>query len=389
MSRRVRMLCLLPGVLLALQAGCGVETYPPAVPVTTDQTPGVPWGAPAQCYVEPQALKDLATTALGPAQVPGESEWPLWRISQSTSGQTCTGKGKQRRCKPTAVTAVDQANSAAVVRPTIANTELGTSGRIRYDYDLRGNKIYKITTSPTETTWLTLPETLKLAADLLLDKNMWEVAYTVVGEGEHRQHLIAIRPIYTELKTRAVIQIQNGPAIQLDIESQERPGMLRVSWIMPEQAIPPPLPSPDQLPPVFDSRHAYDQYALKVESKHGQPAWMPLAVIDDGKVTLIRLPNAMDGIRAPIASGIQQNGQPALVSTRLYMRPEHGAWLYVQGLWPAIELRDAAGITVRAVRQVPPPPSPKENGYDPTSARQMDPRRALSPAAWDPRRPIQ
>ena len=55
----------------------------------------------------------------------------------------------------------------------------------------------------------------------------------------------------------------------------------------------------------------------------------------------------------PVVSGVQQNGSLALVQSRWYVRPEHGAWLYVQGLWPALQLKDAQGLRVRVVRQAP------------------------------------
>ena len=85
------------------------------------------------------------------------------------------------------------------------------------------------------------------------------------------------------------------------------------------------------------------------------PAWLPEIVMDDGKNTLLRFRGALEGIRLPVISGVQQNGSLALVHSRWYVRPEHGAWLYVQGLWPALELRDAQGLRVRVVRQAPHP----------------------------------
>ena len=54
-----------------------------------------------------------------------------------------------------------------------------------------------------------------------------------------------------------------------------------------------------------------------------------------------------------MVQGLQQTGKPALVQSRLYVRPEHGTWLYVQGLWPALQLQDGAGVRVEAVRQAP------------------------------------
>ena len=66
--------------------------------------------------------------------------------------------------------------------------------------------------------------------------------------------------------------------------------------------------------------------------------------MDDGKNTLLRFRGTLEGIRLPVISGVQQNGSLALVQSRWYVRPEHGAWLYVQGLWPALQLQDAQGL---------------------------------------------
>lgn len=130
--------------------------------------------------------------------------------------------------------------------------------------------------------------------------------------------------------------------------------MLSVSWEVPERPPPPPEVPPDQRPPQFDNALAYADYRIELEGKATQPPpWFPEAVLDDGKNTMIRFRGMLEGIRLPVVSGIQQTGKPALVQSRLYVRPDHGAWMYVQGLWPALTLRDSAGISVRLVRQVP------------------------------------
>lgn len=365
-------------LLLALVAGCALDTFPPAIPAVIEVPAPPVWQPPLACYVPLTQVDALSTLALAAVQFPSAEERQRWQVVSQTPPQVCTGKGKKRRCKPqTPVTAVDQANAKALVHPTIANTQLGQSGRIRYPYDPQGDKVYKILTSPSETTWLLIPATLQIASELLLDSKMWEESYSVVGEGATRQHLIAIRPMYTELKTRAVINMKNGAPIQLDIETQERPGMLRVSWVLPEPVAPPPV-TPDQLPPVFDDHLAYNRYTVRLESKGGPPAWMPTGIVDDGKNTLILLPAVLEGVRAPVASAIQQNGHAALVQTRLYKRPDKTFSLYMQGLHPAVELRDAAGIIVRAEREVPQAPMAKESSYEPTRQREWNAPDALS-----------
>ena len=134
--------------------------------------------------------------------------------------------------------------------------------------------------------------------------------------------------------------------------------MLSVVWEMPEplSAPVPELPL-DQRPPKFNSDTQYSGYVVKLEGKGGfLPPWMPKAVIDDGRNTLVQLGSSLEGQRLPSVVGIQQNGKPAIVASRLYVHPERpqaSAWLYVAGLWPALRMKDSAGLTVNITRQVP------------------------------------
>ena len=77
-------------------------------------------------------------------------------------------------------------------------------------------------------------------------------------------------------------------------------------------------------------------------------------MLDDGRNTLLNCRGTLEGKQLPVVSGVQQHGRLALVHSRWYVRPEHGAWLYVQGVHPALQLTDAQGLRVRVVRQVPP-----------------------------------
>ncbi len=61
---------------------------------------------------------------------------------------TCTGKGKKRTCTDTAPSAVDAANTGAVVKPTAQHTAGGTSAQTRYPYDRQKERIYEVHTSP-------------------------------------------------------------------------------------------------------------------------------------------------------------------------------------------------------------------------------------------------
>jgi len=166
---------------------------------------------------------------------------------------------------------------------------------------------------------------------------------------------VVVRPTAAPLRARAVLILQSGVAIHLQLLARTQAGMLSVSWdISALRPVVPPPPTPDQLPPRFDRNRTYEGYTITVEGKKTPaPPWLPVAVVDDGDNTLVKFPGTLQGIRIPVVQGIQQTGEPALVQSRLYVRPDQGAWLYVQGLWPALRLTDAAGIKVKVVRDVP------------------------------------
>jgi type IV secretory pathway VirB9-like protein len=190
---------------------------------------------------------------------------------------------------------------------------------------------------------------------LLLNTQEWEVAYGKNGAEGSRRETVAVRPVVAPLTARGLLVLQSGFALHLKLQAQERPGMLSVTWDVPEKPQRPEMEqSPDQKPPLFDNAKAYPGYTIALDKKAKQPpAWLPDAALDDGKNTLIRFRGSLDGLRVPVVQGLQQNGKPALVQSRLYVRPEHGAWLYVQGVWSGLTLQDPAGIRVTVSRQTP------------------------------------
>jgi type IV secretory pathway VirB9-like protein len=347
---------------LVLLAGCTtLETYPPAIPAHTTR---VGWGElpPVSCYAAtpPAPLPELASVRTISLHPPSREEWKLWRV-QAPAKQVCRGKGKRRTCKDVTPDVIDEANRGALVRPAPVNTALGQSAQVRYEVDLKYNRVYEVPLSPVEFTMLSFPEGERLASDLMVDKERWEVLPGKYGQEETRREVFAIRPLYAPMTGRGVVMLRSGGQILLKLVAQERPGAISVTWDLPAAAIPPPKPTPDQIPPHFDTAVAYEGYTMQVEGKY-QPAWMPQGVLDDGKNTLIKFPGLLEGIRVPVVSGIQPDGKPALVQSRLYVRPEHGAWMYIQGLWPALQLKDAAGTGVKLVRQ-PPKPEGSDHAY--------------------------
>jgi type IV secretory pathway VirB9-like protein len=351
------LLCGLTGGLLL--AGCATtQSYPPAVPA---QTTRVTWEAPPlACYVSRGLFADLGAVRPVSLQPPRGEEWKLWRAQESPK-QVCRGKGKRRKCSTVGPDAVAQANRGALVRPTPFNTALGQSAVVRFEVDPKYNRVYEIVTSPLETTLLAFPEGERLASDLLVNEQLWEVKAGRAGVEDAQREVLAIRPLYAPMIGRGVVLLRSGAQILLKLVAQEQPGALSVTFDLPATAIAPPKPTPDQVPPRFDTANAYEGYTLQVEGK-ARPAWMPEGILDDGHNTLIKFPGLLEGMRVPVVNGIRQDGKPALVQSLLYIRPEHGAWMYIQGLWPALELKDAAQVGVKIVRQ-PPNPEGKRHAY--------------------------
>ena len=72
---------------------------------------------------------------------------------------------------------------------------------------------------------------------------------------------------------------------------------------------------------------------------------MPVAIADDGQNTLIKFARPLDWTRSPVVTGLAQNGKPSITPNWYWTRPgapQEGAWLFVQGLWPSLELKDSA-----------------------------------------------
>jgi type IV secretory pathway VirB9-like protein len=345
-------------LLLITLAGCtGLETYPPAVPAlpawsTSGQASRSSWEKPVPlaCYLEGPLFAQGPAVPLTRVRLPSQEEWRQWREAPPEK-RVCRGKGKRRTCSLVRLDPIDQANAGALVRATASQTNQGQSAQVRYPYDAQSAKVFQIVTSPQEVTYLLLPPGERLAIKMLLNPEQWEVSYGKNGAEGSRSEVIAVRPTAAPQSARTLLALQSGATLHLALVAQDRLGMLSVTWDVPTPTAA-PVPTPDKIPPQFIAAQAYEGYSLQIEGK-GIPPWMPEGVLDDGRNTLIKLPGLLEGIRPPVVNGIQQNGKPALVASRLYIRPGHGAWLYVQGLHPALDLVDAAEMRVRIVRQPP------------------------------------
>jgi type IV secretory pathway VirB9-like protein len=350
--RRMRIMLLSRVVTAGLLVGCTMgDEYPPAVPVAEEYRSPSPVEVPAP---PPPSVVEPSTVSV----VPTEEEWLLWKPYAPPPPKVCTGKGKRRRCTQPAATVVDTANAGAVVKPTAQHTANGTSAQTMYPFDRHRERIYEVHTSPEEATYLLLPSYERLAAKVLLNPEAWEVTYGKSGAEGSRREVVALRPVRAPQTARALLVLQSGLTIHVKLVAMQRPGMLSVTWDIP--ALVPPtrqtrLPL-DQRPPQFNTQQVFRGYALDMDRNPARvPPWVPEMVLDDGQNTLLKFRGTLEGIRMPVVSGVQQNGSLALVQSRWYVRPEHGAWLYVQGLWPALQLADAQGLHVRVVRQAPHP----------------------------------
>jgi type IV secretory pathway VirB9-like protein len=338
---------LLAGGLLA---GCTIgENYPPALPVAEEYRSPSPVEIPAP---PPPPVAEHPAVRL----LPTEEEWAFWTPYTPPLPKVCTGKGKKRRCMTPTKTAVDDANAGAMMKPTTQHTAHGTSAQTTYPFDRQKARIYEVHTSPDEATYLLLPQDERLAAKVLLNPEAWEVTYGTSGAEGARREVVALRPVQAPQTARALLVLQSGLTIHVKLLAMRRPGMLSVTWDIPALVSVTMQPLPlDQRPPQFDAQQVYSEYTLESDSHPTRvPPWLPEIVLDDGTNTLLRFRGMLEGIRMPVISGVQQNGRLALVHSRWYVRPEHGAWLYVQGLWPALQLTDAQGLSVRVVRQGPP-----------------------------------
>jgi len=352
----------------ALLVGCAHKEYPPPYPAHMmvpwlDNYPIIPTTPPpAELAWRPTMNATLASLKF----VPAAQEWQLWK-ERTESKQVCRGTGPQRKCRTvTPASAVDIANKRSVVSANLANMNMGSDVQARFVFDPDSTPLYRVLTSPNEFTTMFIVPGERAAIPLPLPDEDWEVhagkqGMTMEGtETTVRREFILIRPKWAPMTTRAMLPLASGHTLSFEFISRAQPGMLSVAWeTPPKPPEPPPIPI-DKQPPLFEKAQAYTAYKLELKGKSKYPpAWFPEGVADDGKNTIIKLPS-LEGIRAPVVQGIQQTGKPALVQSRLFIREEYGALLYVQGLWPALLIRDAAGLQVQATRL--PPDSTREDG---------------------------
>lgn len=354
---RPLVLELLP---LSLLGGCvlGGHTYPPALPADSptprwsNHEPFIPrTPPPPELAYQPRPPETRTPARL----IPTASEWSLWEPAP-TAREVCRGTGKARRCAPVASPTVSQAQASALIRPMQRHLGNGQSATVTYDY--QPGAIYLVEVAPYAGTHLLLPPGERLRIPPVLNKEMFVVGTDDTPEEDTVNDILAVRAKQAPQRPVNVPLIfRSGLVITVRLVTIEGDPMTLVQWRVPERA-PTALDLPiDARPPKFDDGRAYLGYTLAVEG-HDKltPPWMPVAIADDGSNTLIKFARPLDWTRAPVVVGLAQNGKPSITPNRYFTRPaapEEGAWLFVQGLWPALQLKDSAGLTVKIVRTPP------------------------------------
>jgi Conjugal transfer protein len=360
MPRPQRTLATL-ALSLSLCTGCMLHsdpTYPPALPA---EAPARRWSnrepfmlqhpPPAELLDQRPVVVEHRRASL----VPTDQEWGLWEAAP-TPREICRGTGSKRTCVPTVSPSVSQAQGNALIRPTRRQMGNGGSATVTYTYQPGG--IYLVEVAPHAGTILSLPYGQRLRIPPVLSKELFVTGKDDSPEEETVNDVVAIRA--KQAPQRAVnvpLVFRSGLVLTLRLVTVEGDPMTLVQWTLPEEpARAKEIPVGDR-PPKFDTSHPYTGYTIAVAGKEKlTPPWMPVAVADDGQNTLVKFERALDWTRAPVVVGMAQNGHPSITPNRYYTRPgalDEGAWLFVQGLWPAIRLKDSAGLEVQIVRTPP------------------------------------
>lgn len=348
---------LLPILMSALVMGCAMtEHYGPALPLPQwDNTPLVPNTAPPPelQYQEPPS------TQIPPGLVPSPEEWQAFRPAPKAV-QRCVGKGTRRRCRAvTPASVVEQAKAATLIRPKLEHMAGLNSAMVQYPVDVNPayKKIYEILCAVTSPCYLLLPAGEHLTAPLLLDQDpehpvSWEVAYPKMGQGETRQEVIALRPRSAPQTVFNSLLFQSGLILFVKLVAVTDGGMLSVTWDVPRTPKPAVMLAADR-PPVLNYSRLFSSYTVEVKGPT-TPPWLPVSVLDDGSKTLIKFAEPLTYTRGPAVFGVTQQGGSTLVQSHMYVPPSgsgiQGAWMVVQGLFPALLLKDSAGLEVRIVR---------------------------------------
>ena len=94
--------------------------------------------------------------------------------------------------------------------------------------------------------------------------------------------------------------------------------------------------------------------AYTIQTVQGKPAWVPMAVYDDGAKTVIKFRESLKFTQAPGVFATDSEGNAALVPFTPYevpTEPEKGTYYILVGLYPQLDLKGSDGQVVRLTRQ--------------------------------------
>jgi hypothetical protein len=315
--------------LVTLSSGCALhQSYDPALPAERTS-----WGSRPLASVPPPDM----------SPVPSGAEWQAFQAAPLPK----LPAGKRR-------------NESGTHRETVTYT-----GAMRH-YTYTPGTVYAVPTSPSSPTYLVLPPGERLAAPPTLDPEAWTVGVVQMGQEATRQEAVVLRPLQPGPSAFTALFLQSGMMLFCKLVPIAKPGLMAVTWDLPQATPSLPVTPVALRPPTIDVGRLHTQYRIEPQGKL-TPPWVPVRVFDDGTRTYIHFREALTYTRAPGVFGVTPQGQPALVQSHLYTvpgRPEQGAWLIVQGLWPALELKDSTSLAVRLVRQAPPRPSRPEGSVE-------------------------
>lgn len=342
-------------------AACSVhDTYPPALPDKHhwDNSPliakGSNWMQEDLCFpeVKKTPLEIPPARPVLPSFIPMPEEWDLWRKDEKTL--VCTGRGKQKKCVYQGASVVGRANGKALIKATRDMMEGGQSSWVTFPW--KDGALYQIETTPASPTFVIFPPGEELTVPVVVDQTQWLVKLAARGEMPEQETIVVIAPVKAGQELTGVFWMKSGLTIPYKLISVEKDGMVTVRW----KDVPTGTKKADPLaiaravhPPKINMERRHLGYRLEVKGKY-EPPWIPEGVFDDGTRTFIKFPEALTYTRAPAVFGVTPAGTTALVQSYMYTRPDHpeqGAMLIIQGLWPALELKDTAGLTMRIIRE--------------------------------------
>lgn len=307
---------------LALLSGCGAR-YEPAIPL-----PRAPGDNSVLVPITPPP-EDLAWKP----DVPSPAAWEEYVLSPVPAD---AGAPRKKAAPP---------RDDAVVR------EVGAVKHFAY----KQGGVYTIPVGVDGPTWVILPPGERLAMPVYLPPEAYEKVLAQLGAGEERREAMMLRALTPQSAASTGFLFQSGKMLFARLVPQTRGGITAVTWDLPAQPPAPKAPAAPvaSRPPLIDVSRLYTRYALESEGKF-LPPWMPRRVFDDGARTYIEFQEPLTHTRGPAVTGVHPHGKEGLVQGSMYTvpgRPERGAWLLVNGLWPALTLNDGHGMVVKVTRE--------------------------------------